>query len=161
MPASSSKDPYLLKGFDWIILALRRTVATTFLFRGVSGFGGWAKCRLFRELGSIHPCSRNLHLPSESSAPRSRGTRSGSIGRGSGLCALNWTLTRPQGSKSGAWGKNWVQHREIQISCPGVGRKPALTSRRKTGYRSKTIRVCQKQTQYKEQSALECPKKPR
>ena len=87
----------------------------------------------------------------------------------SGLGAPNWTLTQPPGSKSGAWGKHWVQHQETQNSCllatrtrtvPGRRSKPALTSQRKPGYRSIPIRDCQKHKQ-KEQSRLECPKRPR
>ena len=70
----------------------------------------------------------------------------------SGLRALNWTLTRPFGSKSGSLEKNWVQHRKTQNSCPlpmrtctvpGRRSKPALTSRKSLGtdrYRSETAR---------------------
>ena len=74
----------------------------------------------------------------------------------SGLGAPNWTLTQPPGSKSGAWGKYWVQHQETQNSCPlsmqtrtvpGRWLKSALTSRRKPGYWSIPIRDCQKQVQ--------------
>ena len=57
------------------------------------------------------------------------------------------------GVKSGAGGKNWVQYQETQNSSPLATRtravpgrrpKPALTSRRKPGYRSIPIRDRQK-----------------
>ena len=138
-----------IKSFHRILLALWRPISTTFVLQAVGGFVVRARYCQFQQLGSMHPHPSNLHLCSEGLVPGGRGPRPGAIGQDSGLRVLNRALTRPLGSKSGAWGKNWVQHRKTQSSCPlptrtrtvpGRRSKPALTSPRKPGYRSIPIR---------------------
>ena len=58
--------------------------------------------------------------------------------------------------------KVWCLGEEPRIcTVPGRRSKPALTSRRKPGYRTIQIRDRQKHTQQNGQSELGCPKKPR
>ena len=129
MPASSSKDPYLLKVFTGSFWP----------------FGGLFPPPFFLGLLVVLELERDA---------------AGFIN--SAAC------THP-GSKSGAWGKHWVQHQETQNSCPlstqtrtvpGRRSNPALTSRRKPGYRSIPIRDRQKQVQQNGQSALGVRRNP-
>ena len=148
MPASSSKDPYLLEVFRGSFWPLGGLFSPPF-FLGLLVF--W---ELGRDAAGFNGSAAFTHAPATFPFP-ARALRRGaevpeltpSVG------AQNWTLTQPQGSKSDAWGKIWVQHRETRNSCPlatrtltvpGRRTKPTPTSPRKPGYRSIPIRDCQK-----------------
>ena len=124
--------------FQRVILALWRPISTTFLLGAVGVF-----FVLGRDAAGFNNSAACTHAPAAFTFPAMAlclRAEVPDLASSVGTRGPDWTLTQPPGSKSGAWGKHWVQHQETQNSCPlstrtrtvpGRRPTPALTSQRK------------------------------
>ena len=107
--ASSPKDPNLSYVFTGSFCPLARLSLTPFLLGVPLGF------EVGRDATGLLNSVALTHAPATFSFPAG---------------AQNWTLIQPQGSKSGARERNWVQHLETQIFCPFAKRTRTVPGRR-------------------------------
>ena len=163
MPASSSKDPYLLhvlRGSFWPFGGLfpppfsLGLVLFFELGRDAAGFSNSAACT--HAPATFTFAARALRLvPVVLDLAPLVGTRGSELDLDPAPGVKVWCLEEVLGPAPGTQTSCPLATRTRAV--PGRRLKPALNSRRKPGYRSIPIRDCQKQKQ-KEQSGLDRPK---
>ena len=127
--ASSSKNPNLLHVFTGSSCPLARLSLPPFFLEVPLGF------EVGRDAtGFLNPAALTHHAPATFTFPAGALRPEAEVpdlALSVGIGAQNWTLTQPQGSKSGAWEKNWSSTRRPRsfvhlqsglVQCPGVGR---------------------------------------